>query len=130
MGLSSILARATSEPQSWRTQRWFVLFLLLHLTGSYGIRWAVCAVPALRVGVKELVTICTSTIAIHNPVPIAKTPIQSRNRAASSGGLAADGAAAAAGRAGAVPGTCRRASANRPSLPRRNVSTKVIGGVR
>jgi hypothetical protein len=45
------VANATAGTMLTLLVRPFVLFLLLHLTGGYGIRWAVCAVPALRVGV-------------------------------------------------------------------------------
>src|SRR5215217_3684873 len=65
--------------------------------------------------VKELVTIWTSMIARNNPVPIARTPIQSRSCGASVRGVAAGGA----GPTDAAPVGFRRDSEIRASAPQR-----------
>src|SRR3954464_15950974 len=66
-------------------------------------------------------------IARNNPVPIARTPIQSRS-GASVCGVAAGGAGGGAGPPGAAPVGFRRPSEIRASPPRRNVSARVIDG--
>src|SRR5947207_405123 len=80
--------------------------------------------------VNELVTICTSMIAMNWPVPMAKMPIQSRSR-----GVASE-ATAGRGSGGAVDGNLsaaeglRRASAI-PARPlRRNALARVIVDLR
>src|SRR4051794_2209926 len=62
-------------------------------------------------------------IARNNPVPIARTPIQSR-----SGAFVCGVAAGRAGPSGAAPVGFRRPSEIRASPPRRSVSARVIDG--
>jgi len=97
------------------------------------IRYAVCtqAISSVLadsppwICVRELVTICTSMIAMKRPVPIAKTPIQSRRDGSGAPALAS-GWASAAGFAGASSARSRTAPRARASRPRRRVSARVI----
>jgi hypothetical protein len=97
------------------------------------IRYAVCTQTissALAdsppwIWLSELVTICTSIMAMNRPMPIARTPIQSR-RPGSGPAALASGRARATGSAGASPADSRTATWERASRPRRSVSASVI----
>jgi len=104
------------------------------------IRYAVCTQAISSeladsppwIWVSELVTICTSMIAMTRPAHIANTPIQSRSRGFSSGAPAAGAGSAAAAAAARRPpvGAARGAPAAAPepmSSRRRGLNRRRFG---
>jgi hypothetical protein len=81
--------------------------------------------PIAQIWLSELVTICTSIMAMNRPMPIARTPIQSRRPGRGPAALAS-GRVRATGSAGASPAGSRTATWERASRPRRSVSASVI----
>ena len=87
--------------------------------------------PIAQIWLSELVTICTSIMAMNRPMPIARTPIQSRRRGRGPAALAS-GRVRATGSAGASPAGSRTATGNgrvgRPEVFRRASLLSRCGG--